>query len=302
MVVAPDEQVVVLYYDRANSNLKAALWNGSAWGTRTLAGEQAPGDPKVAVGEYCRLAMSQDGTELAYCYYDADRRGLVYGFSAVPNPGGGVDDLVFTEAIIGAGEEYGQHCSLAYGPDGTLHMAWFHGKSLSLWYALIGGTDAGIQMVDDSLAGATGWQTDIAVNPQTGWPTIVYHDVTNSALRHAESLGGDMWNMTTLAATGDTGFYPAIAFDAARGQQYIAFYDRTAGALKLALRRSGSEVWPDPLTLATGGRGVRPSMVVDAEGRLVISFYDERAGDLLVLSTDEVPNVNRADAGWRRYE
>jgi hypothetical protein len=73
----------------------------------------------------------------------------------------------------------------------------------------------------------------LAIDPDTGYPAIAYHDSANQNLVYTE-WDGDQWMATNIDTTGSTGWWPSLAFDPADGNPAIAYQSQTEGDLMFA--------------------------------------------------------------------
>jgi hypothetical protein len=73
----------------------------------------------------------------------------------------------------------------------------------------------------------------LAIDPDTGYPAIAYHDSANQNLVYAE-WDGDQWVATNVDTAGITGLWPSLAFDPADGNPAIAYHSQTDGDLMFA--------------------------------------------------------------------
>jgi hypothetical protein len=73
----------------------------------------------------------------------------------------------------------------------------------------------------------------LAIDPDTGFPAIAWHNSLENDLEYAE-WDGDQWVYTTIDSTNFTGLYPSLAFDPGDGRPAIAYQDISEGDLKLA--------------------------------------------------------------------
>jgi hypothetical protein len=160
-------------------------------------------------------------------------------------------------------------------------------------------------------AGNVGWYTSMVLDA-SGFPVIAYHDGTNGDLElvhcgNADCTAGNVFH--TLDTAGNVGWYPSLVLDAS-GFPVISYWDFTNSDLKVAYCGDSTcetgNVFRSVDT--TGNVGVFPSLVLDASGFPVISYYDSTNGDLKVVhcgdATCEAGNVfspvdTAGDVGWR---
>lgn len=291
MAIDRSDRIWLVYYDRANTNLRLAAWDGSRWLTTAL------GDTTKNIGEYCRVVINPTGDQLAIAWRDADAQALSYATMTIPAtlP----DPFTFTLAPGTLGAGTGRYLSLAWGEGSDLHAAYFNDKTYSPAYSLIG-TSTTQEAIETSTYNVAGWFTSVALNPATKKPAVAYLDVTRGALKYAERTEAGKWTVTTVDDQGETGFYPVLRFDETASETFLLYYNQTDGNLMMISKSLNSGCWRDPLVLASGSRGVRPAMAADADGRFMITLYHQEAGDLLYMLTTGAPIVNAA-RGWLQY-
>ncbi len=295
LAVDPLDNIYLAYYDRINTAVRLAVWDGVEWHIRTVAGHE----PGRNVGRYIQLAINPEGTDLALAFHDADEqrsRCLVAPLAGVDEP---IHDLHFFEAPVVLNSGTGRFLALAWGPENELHLACFDDNLQGPRYMRLSGSELVSEEVESSTMNPAGWFLTMAIDPASGKPALAYHDIGRAALRYAER-GAEGWVVSNLDEIGETGLYPAMAFDPALKQQYIVYYDQSAGASRLLSRPVGGS-WRLPVVLAEGTRGVRPALRIADDGHLLISAYHQRAGDLLLHETVGPPIVTSAGPHWRRY-
>ena len=123
-----------------------------------------------------------------------------------------------------------QAMSLAYGSDGTPHVAYYDAAEHDLKYITRGpdGKWAAPIIVDASSADA-GEEPVLALDP-AGGPGIAYLDAGGS-LKYAHLTGG-AWTIAVIDPH-NAGPHPSLTFDAA-GEPIVSFYRPSSGALELA--------------------------------------------------------------------
>lgn len=297
------DDIFLVYYDRARSNLRMAYsLAGAPWTSQQLLGESgAETVDQHQVGEYCRIAMGSVGgtthtTVVAYqagltttTLLPAVKTLKILEWDTYPP----VDPAQAELLDVVTGEETGRFASIAYGLSGTRHISYFNDATLSPQYLRIESTDiATIETIESGFPFlASGWFTSIAVDPLTNEPAVAYYDITLGLLKFAQRIGANDWEVQFADTDLDTGLYPHLVFDESNSVIAIVYYNETNGQLRIAVRGFADAEWPEPTVLAEETRGVRPAVFQRQDGSLLISFYQQSSGDLLVSQTTDSPEV-----------
>ncbi len=146
--------------------------------------------------------------------------------------------------------------SLARDDNGGLHFAYYDSRTQSLRYAYraINGRWSNATTID-STAGA-GQQLSLGLDA-SGNPSIAYYDAFHGDLRYARSTnGGKTWTTELVDSSGSTGLYPSLMIDTVNqtGQVSIAYYRKTSGDLRYAVRNSNG-TWTTQNIDTTGDVG-----------------------------------------------
>ena len=300
MAIDQYDRIFLLYYDRANTNLRLAAYYNDTWFPRHLNGETTTSQPQVDLGEFCDISVSSDSTTLAMVYYDGTQQQLYWGKAplAPPTP---FLNVLFNVAPAGAGPKTGRFCSMVFDPDGPhIHAACYDETKLRPIYALLGAS-LSIEPIEDSVFDGSGWYPSIALDPD-GQPAVAYYDFSNSELKYAKRNAVNDWDVEVVDALPDTGSYPHLRFDPFSGRSYILYHSAEDNELKLAYKRPDLTYWFSNLTVGSGYAGTRPRFVVDpATGLFTLLFYDNISGDLFATATDALTNVTGANAIWGIY-
>lgn len=157
----------------------------------------------------------------------------------------------------------------------------------------------------DGLDGDVGLYTSLALDPLDR-PRVAYFDRSRGRLKYAQK-GAAGWEVMSIPQTGAethvVGRACSLALDS-KGLPHIAFFDETAGALKVA-RKSSQGRWAVELVTAEGKDGDWPetlggevgraiSIVLDARDREWIAFQDLHSASLKAAS--------RQPDGWAILE
>jgi cell division septation protein DedD len=150
-------------------------------------------------------------------------------------------------------------------------------------------------------AGEVGYYTSLALDG-SGYPVVSYHTGDSADLKvlHCNDpscIGGDE-SITSPDTGGAVGDYSSLALDAG-GNPVISYYDYTNADLKvLHCNDPNCGGGDDTIALvdADGDVGKHASLVLDASGNPVISYYDLTNGDLKVLRCND-PDCSGGDEG-----
>jgi hypothetical protein len=152
------------------------------------------------------------------------------------------------------------------------------------------GSGESIETVDTT--GEVGLHTSVVLDA-SGNPVISYHDFTNGdrkvgdlKVAHCDDpdCAGGGESIETVDSTGNVGWFTSVVLDAS-GNPVISYYDLSNGDLKVAhcddpdCAGGGESI---ETVDTTGNVGLYPSVVSDASGNPVISYYDATNGDLKV--------------------
>lgn len=253
------------------------------------------------LGQHTTMALHADG-RMVVASYDATHGNLV---ARVESP----DSEPTTHLIAGwsttekgsVARDSGRWASLATDLQGDAHFSWYEADRGALGYGTL--SEQGVvssQLVDGEAEGNRGTHTSIAVDSD-GRVFIAYRDVAARNLRLAtREPGAESFTIETISgcagepecpvAEEDYGEFASLVLVAS--QPRIAFYDRTRGDLKMALRNEG--VWQvltldgrDPETGEdTGDVGRFASAALDTKQRLGVAYFNATQGELRYLSPE----------------
>ncbi len=231
--------------------------------------------------------------------------GLPAGAPVVASPSGprgGVD---------GAGDDVGQHTSVAVSAGGVVHVAYFDATHQRLKYAVLESPTPGAPWRTYTLDTNTpaGWWADLALTPE-GIPAIVYRaepaegqtEVRYLRARAAVPTAADWPPALTLHALSydpataglaypeGTGLFCSLTI-AADGKAAAAWYDRTGGNLWVA--RGDGLTFNAPEVLAgwahgsrRGDMGASVEAAFDAAGNLHLCYQDGTLDALRYLAPE----------------
>jgi hypothetical protein len=233
--------------------------------------------------------------------------------------------------IKAEGEDVGQYTDLAIAPDGTVMISYFDASTGSLKFTANHGgewhnhvVDAGDLSDDDANTSKLAGQYSSISIDSNGVPAIAYFahvgigtEEATTEVRFAQATSSDprsggTWTVTAIdealvpatEAEADvltipygTGLFVELVRDN-NDLPITAYYDRINGELKLArFDDTASEFTVESLD-AQGDVGWYPSVVVDLEGTVHVSYVDAINKDLLYINdADRVTEL--VDDGYR---
>jgi hypothetical protein len=249
--------LAVAYYDRGNFDVKYAVKDGT-WAVETV-------DDEGSVGQFASLSIDGLG-QPSITYYDATQTALKYA--------GWLEQSWATDVEIvdgtPSGGNVGEYSSLTLDDQGRLAVAYYDAGNFDVKYAVKDGTWA-VETVDDE--GSVGQFASLSIDG-LGQPSVTYYDATQTALKYAGWLEQSWSTDVEVVDGGDSranvGEYSSLTLDET-GRLAVAYYDRTNGDLKFALKDS---TWAIEVVDDTDDVGQHPSLSIDTEGRPNVSYYD----------------------------
>jgi hypothetical protein len=256
-------------------------------------------------GQWISVAVLSDGRPVA-AWYNRSSGGLEFGLGKV------VDGVVSwsIEKVDGFADETGldsgnrgTHTGIAVGPDDRIWIVYRDVTNKTLRYAM---RDTVYNPGDYAEPVKTVWKTDLldvgaGASPDTGeWtslaigadgnPVVVYRDVGKRQLRVAH-WGGTSFSATTVdvgqdyipedtagsPVTANVGEFARLVFGP-DGKEYIAYYDRAWGRLRLAVGDASGYALGDVDDEADVGQW--PSMLFTSDGTLHLAYHDVTNQDL----------------------
>ncbi len=284
---------VISYYDNTNRDLRLVHCNDPG----CVGGDDVPVtvDASGETGFYTSLVLDAVGNPMI-SYQDSTNRDLRLVHCNDPGCVGG-DDIPVTVDATG---QTGLDSSLVLDAAGNPVISYFDNTLRDL--RLVHCNDAGCVGGDDvpvtvDASGDTGRFPSLVLDA-VGNPVISYHDSTNGHLRlvHCNDptcVGGDDVPVT-VDATVSTGQFSTLALDAV-GNPVISYYDTTFGHLRLVHCNDPACVGGDdvPVTVdATVAADPYSSMVLDAVGNPVISYFDTTTGGVRLVHCSDAGCAN----------
>ena len=266
-------------------------------------------------GQWLSATKLADGT-VGIAYYDRDQGGIGFGVG-IP----GAEGVAWVhERVDGYPQENGldagdrgMYTSVATAPDGTVWAAFYDVGARNLRYGKRISDETGVRWKNDLADVGEGMTQDaglfasVAIDGK-GKPVIAHYDRSAQSLRVAHFSGGrftgevvDRGEDLVPDDTGselveaNVGMYSRIRY--ANGKEYIAYYDKAHGDLKLAVGRSGDYrihtvdadgdvgAWPDMLI-----RGKKVHIAYQDAGKQRLRYAVGQPGDDF-----EITVVDRGD-------
>lgn len=249
------------------------------------------------IGSWLSMKATPDGKP-AIAYYDRTKDALGYAVGTVKDDGT-VDwakeevDSYPNEEGLNPGDA-GKYASLAIASDGTAWIAYQDSTNGTLKYAKRG-TDGtwttGIADMGGGSRSDAGYWASIALDASES-PVIAHYDHGRGDLRVARWNGSAFSGAVlhegadfdpgdgTGAVTGDAGEYAKLLIGP-DGTEYVAFYDRAWGALRLAV--GGASGFAVEVVDDSGDVGQWPDLALDG-ATLHIAYQDVGNQDLKLAS------------------
>ena len=253
------------------------------------------------------LDMTQNSAgEALVVYYDVTQGGLGLATGTLDG-----SSVTWThEQIDGYPNEQGLdegnrglYASIAVDDSDTIWLSYYDANLEYLRFATKASTDEEwtVGMADAGSGSSTnaGLWSSITLDGD-GQPVIAHYDVNGAALRVVHSNGSGGFSAETVDQGEDAeveveglpavipakvGEYAAITFD--NGVEYIAYYDRAAGNLKLAWGTAGN--YSIEVIDAGGDVGQWPSIIIDG-GNVNITYHD--------LTNDQLKFASGQPGAW----
>ncbi len=304
IAVSPtDQSRHISSYLRRGANLGHAWQQGEGDGwTLSVASETG------TVGQYSSIAIGPDGAP-HIAFYDATENALKHAWGTSNRVSGAWD---WQDETIDADRNAGQHTSMAFGADGTLHISYYSPADGGVLRHARGIRDAtgegwtwSVTSVSDPASGSAGQYSSLALD-SAGNPHIAHFLGGLNALAHSWGTWDDgkqlwVWDTETVDNDGSVGTYASLAIDS-DDRLHISYFDRSNGALRYAagtytpgasIRGAGNWAWDTRLLDDPDGEivGQHTSIAVDGSGAVYIAYYDETNGNLKLARTTEVQST-----------
>lgn len=273
------------YYDAQNKRLMYIVRD-----TKGNWSEPEAVDAIADVGQFASLRIDRDRRHHVV-YYDATNGDLKYTYKRDPEKAGGWA----IPMILDAKGDVGRHATMAIGPDGRLHVAYYDADNKDLKYVANNGGHGWSAPVVLDAVGDVGTYASMTVyyegrkEKMNGayegrYPHIAYYDKSHGNLKYIY-LDEQGWSIpVALDEASDVGQYASMAFSP-DGSLHAAYYDATNKDLKYLYKKAGMSQWSGGKVLdAEGDVGRFASLGVSARGYPNIAYYDADNQSLKFLS------------------
>ncbi len=270
---------VIAYFDPSNSDLKVLRCSNV-----DCSGAQTPSSPDTVgnVGFYTSLVLDADGYPVI-SYYDSSNGDLkVLHCSNVDCSGAQTPS---SPDVVG---NVGYDTSLVLDANGYPVISYydFGNEDLKVLHCSNADCSGPQTSTSPDTVGSVGEYTSIVLDAD-GYPVISYYDSGNEDLKVLRCSNVDCSGAQTPSSpdtAGNVGEYTSLVLDA-NGYPVISYRDVTNSALKVLHCSNGACSGPQASTSpdTAGNVGRNPSLVLDANGNPVVSYYDIDNKDLKVL-------------------
>jgi hypothetical protein len=215
-------------------------------------------------------------------YRDTTNQNLKVLHCNDPNCAGG-DESIESPDTAGF---VGLYTSLALDADGNPVISYLDNTNLDL--KVMHCNDPNCAGGDESIAspdtvGNVGYSTSLKLDAD-GNPVVAYHDQSNGYLKLLHCYTPTCATGGTIERVAGVGTHPSLALDAL-GRPVISYHDGTNGDLKVVhcdiASCADGQISYSPDT--TGNVGEYTSLVLDASGNPVVSYFDRTNGDLKLV-------------------
>ncbi len=279
-------------------------------------------------GQYSSMAMDPGGRPWI-AYHDATNTGLwVAKYVGIGGTGCGASgSTAWTCSVVDqtASNSRGQYASLAFDKAGIPWISYYDTTNTNLKVAkyLPNSTAATCGTATtwdcttvDNTANMTGQFTSIAFDDTNkAWVTYTYDNGSTKGIKWAQNVGSGgtgcttaTWACTVLDAGSATGIdYTSLQFDHG-GKAYVAYYDKSATALRVAnyvggtngtgCGASGSLAWTCATVDDNADDGSYASLLFGPTGKPWVSYYDVTNSALRVATKGGGFGSTCTDIAW----
>ena len=287
LAIGPDGRRHITYRDATNEDLKYAVCAAS---NCAFAGSWTRGavDKLGDVGFYSSLKIGPDGRRYV-TYGDLDNNSLKFATCPASSSCLAVADWTKTTIDPDATGELG---ALALNEDGGKEVAYRgigDAPGNELRYAICdGGCGQAANwfkvILDQVGLGSGGSVMSLAISG--GMRHITYYDADDEELRYAtcasNCTNAAMWQKSSID-TDIHAVHSSFVQSGPFGLRHVAYHDLIHGDLKYArcgLNCNAARNWKKVTVASTGSTGVNPSMVVEPNGRVHVSYYNSTGTSL----------------------
>ncbi|MDG1483076.1 MAG: hypothetical protein P8R54_26040 [Myxococcota bacterium] len=247
-------------------------------------------------GSWLSMDVMPDGSP-AIAYYDATDGGLGFAIASIEDDGSVSWSREQVDGYLNADNldtgDRGKYASMKIAADGTVWIAYQDVALGTLRYAVRGdgGWTSDIADIGGGSSSDAGYFASMALDAD-GMPVIVHYDNKQSNLRIARWIGsgftaevlveGEDYVPTDTGSVGmdaQVGEFAKIVISG--GIEYVAYYDRAFGDLKMSWGTSGSH--SVEVIDTEGDVGQWPDLLIDG-GTIHIAYHDITNQDLKYAS------------------
>lgn len=168
--------------------------------------------------------------------------------------------------------------SIAYGTDGSIHLAYYDTIANDLKYAYCSPEGFWSPTVVVDATPYAGQYVSLAVRSDN-LPVIAYFEGNTSSLRYASTTNRTSWTTQTIVSKGSVGLYPSLVLTA-DDVPAISYYDKTHGDLRFTMNRGGSTWGFEPID-TTDDAGRFNSLQIDIyAGQFSVAYVDSTTGQI----------------------
>ncbi len=268
--VSPEGDIYIAYYDETNRILKVAERIGGVWAISVV-------DDNAGNGRFCSINISPEG-KIGISYLDN---------SDLARPKIKYAQKFQNDWIVETCREFSgvvEYLSLVYVNEQPM-IAFYDATAGLLRYMYFD-----LEWIMDTIDGIpdVGRFCNAGVNPTTGRPEVVYYDLANRSLKYARRLPDFTWDIQTVDATGDVGYYPNISFDN-NGKPNICYQDLGQQRLRFATF-DGINWQLSTIAESTGNTNWFPALAKYLEQEFSVVYLDN--SQMRYLSSQKFVDMN----------